>query len=118
MVRVALLLMLATSILWVANSLSNLWGANVYFVVAALFGITYGLCIALLPTVIADSFGNKQISRIIGTIYTAFALAGLLGPTAAGTLRDHFGNYNLALALCIVLSALTLVASVGVKKRY
>lgn len=114
MVRVALLLMLVTSILWVANP----WGASMYFVVAALFGITYGLCIALLPTVIADSFGNKEISRIIGTVYTAFALAGLLGPTAAGMLRDHFGNYNLALALCIVLSALTLVASVGVKKRF
>jgi MFS family permease len=118
MVRVALMLMLVTSILWVANSLSNFWGASIYFVVAALFGITYGLCIALLPTVIADSFGSKEISRIIGTIYTAFALAGLLGPTAAGMLRDHFGNYNLALALCIVLSALTLVASVGVRKRY
>src|SRR5262249_43092211 len=53
MVRVALALMLLTSILWLANP----WGPQVFFVVAALFGITYGLCIALLPTVIADSFG-------------------------------------------------------------
>jgi OFA family oxalate/formate antiporter-like MFS transporter len=114
MVRVALALMLLTSILWVSNP----WGASTYFVVAALFGITYGLCIALLPAVIADSFGSKEISRIIGTIYTAFALAGLLGPTVAGVLRDHTGNYDLALTLCIALSALTLVASVGVKRRF
>ena len=63
MIRVALALMLITSILWVANSFTNLWGVSVYFAVAALFGITYGLCIALLPTVIADSFGNREISR-------------------------------------------------------
>jgi MFS family permease len=114
MIRVALALMLITSILWVANP----WGIGVYFVVAALFGITYGLCIALLPTVIADSFGNKEISGIIGTVYTAFALAGLLGPTFAGLLRDRFGNYNLALMICIVLCAATLVASAGIRKRF
>lgn len=114
MIRVALALMLITSILWVANP----WGLNVYFVVAALFGLTYGLSIALLPAVIADSFGNKEISRIIGTIYTAFALAGLLGPTVAGVLRDRFGNYNLALTICIVLCAATLVASAGLRKRF
>ena len=119
MIRVAIALMLITSILWLANSLgSNLWGLSAYYVVAVLFGITYGLSIALLPTVIADSFGNKEISRIIGTIYTAFALAGLLGPTVAGLLRDRFGNYDLALTICIVLCAATLVASAGIRKRF
>lgn len=114
MIRLALALMLITSILWLANP----WGLSVYYVVAALFGITYGLSIALLPTVIADSFGNREISRIIGTIYTAFALAGLLGPTLAGLLRDRFGNYNVALTICIVLCAATLVASSGIRKRF
>jgi MFS transporter, OFA family, oxalate/formate antiporter len=114
MIRVAIALMLVTSLMWVANP----WGLSVYFVVAALFGITYGLSIALLPTVVADSFGNKEISRIIGTIYTAFALAGLIGPTVAGLLRDQFGNYNVALTICIVLCAGTLVASAGIKKRF
>ena len=114
MIRIALALMLITSILWVANPL----GLSVYFVVAVLFGLTYGLSIALLPAVIADSFGNKEISRIIGTIYTAFALAGLLGPTIAGVLQDRFGNYDLALTICIVLCAAALVASDGLRKRF
>jgi MFS transporter, OFA family, oxalate/formate antiporter len=114
MVRVALFLMLLTSILWLANP----WGTQAFFVVAALFGVTYGLCIALLPTVIADSFGSKEISRIIGTLYTSFALAAVVGPTFGGMLRDRFGNYDLALMLCIALSALTLVASAGVSRRY
>ena len=114
MVRVALVLMLLTSVLWLANP----FGAPIFFVVAALFGITYGLCIALLPTVIADSFGNKEISGIIGALYTSFALAALAGPTLGGLLRDRLGNYDLALMLCIGLSALSIAASVGVSRRF
>jgi OFA family oxalate/formate antiporter-like MFS transporter len=114
MVRVALLLMPITCTLWVTNAL----GESIFFIVAVLFGISYGLCIALLPSVIADTFGNKEISRIIGAIYTSFALAALLGPTAAGLLRDTYGNYNLALGLCILLSASTVIVSGGIKRRY
>jgi len=114
MIRVALLIMLLTSVLWAANP----WGADVFYVVAALFGITYGLSIALLPTVIADSFGNKAISRIIGVIYTSFALAAFVGPTVGGVLHDSYGNYSLALDGCIALSALALLASVGIKRRF
>ena len=114
MIRVALVIMLLTSVLWAANP----WGADVFYVVAALFGITYGLSIALLPTVIADSFGNKEISRIIGVMYTSFALAAFVGPTVAGLLHDRYGNYSLALDGCIALSALSLLASVGIKKRF
>jgi len=114
MIRVALMIMQATSVLWAANP----WGANALFAVAAMFGITYGLCIALLPTVIADSFGNKAISRIIGVAYTSFALASFVGPTVAGLLHDRHGNYGLALVACIILSALTLVASFGIGKRF
>jgi MFS transporter, OFA family, oxalate/formate antiporter len=114
MIRVALAIMLLTSVLWAINP----WGADVFYVVAALFGVTYGLSIALLPTVIADSFGNKEISRIIGVIYTSFALAAFVGPTVAGLLHDSYGNYSLALDGCIGLSALALLASAGIKRRF
>ena len=49
--------MLITSILWA----SNVWGKSLLFVVAVYFEITYGLSIALLPSVIADCFGSKEI---------------------------------------------------------
>jgi MFS family permease len=114
MIRVALVIMLLTSVLWAANP----WGAGTYFVVAALFGVTYGLSIALLPTVIADSFGNREISKVIGVVYTSFALAALVGPTVAGLVHDRTGGYGLALDGCIVLSVLSLLASTGIGKRF
>jgi len=89
MVRFALLLMLVN----MQSVGFETPRAKAYFSSSqALFGIAYGLCIALLPSIIADSFGNKEISRIIGAIYTSFALAALLGPTAAGWVRDIYGN--------------------------
>jgi MFS transporter, OFA family, oxalate/formate antiporter len=119
MIRVALVIMLLTSVLWAANAWTpSAWSTGVFFVVAALFGVTYGLSIALLPTVIADSFGNKQISKIIGVAYTSFALASFVGPTIAGLLHDRYGDYSLALAGCMVLSALSLAASFGIRKRF
>jgi hypothetical protein len=54
----------------------------------------------------------------IGAIYTSFALAALVGPTLAGLLRDHYGNYDAALAVCAVLSFATVAASAGVRSRY
>jgi len=114
MVRIALVLIVVTSILWAFNP----WGANVFLIVAALLGVAYGLSIALLPAVIADSFGNREISGIIGAIYTSFALAAFLGPTVGGLLRDRFGNYDVALEACVVLSVVTVLASAGFGKRY
>jgi hypothetical protein len=45
-------------------------------------------------------------------------LAALLGPTAAGWLRDIYGNYDSALGLCILLSASTVIISAGIESRY
>src|SRR4029450_10854721 len=105
MIRVALMIMLLTSVLWAANAWApGAWSIGVFFVVAALFAVTYGLSIALLPTVIADSFGNRQISKIIGVAYTSFALAAFVGPTIAGLLHDRYGDYSLARAGGMVLS--------------
>ncbi len=114
MVRVALLIMLLASVLWSLNTANE----AVFYGVAALIGVTYGLCIALLPTVIADSFGSAEVSRIIGAVYTSFALASLVGPTVGGLLRDLYGDYSLTLALCVFLSGTSVVASIGISRRF
>ena len=51
-------------------------------------------------------------------MYTSFALAAFVGPTVAGLLHDRYGDYGLALDGCIVLSALSLLASVGITRRF
>ena len=114
MIRVALVIMLLTSVLWAANP----WGTDVFYVVAALFGITYGLSIALLPTVIADSFGNKEISRIIGVdlhVVCARRLrrADRRGPAARSLRQLQPGAGWLHRPVGAVAAA-----SVGIRKRF
>ena len=103
----AFVLLLATSLMWLLAPSA----ASKYVLVALLFGLGYGLCIALLPAVIADCFGVREISRLVGTLYTSFALAVLTGPTLAGLLHDKTTSYNLALIVCVLVSLLTVIAS-------
>ena len=60
---------------------------------ALTFGMSYGGCVGLYPAVAADLFGTRQISAVIGYLYTAVGIAALIGPTAAGFIFDRTGSY-------------------------
>ena len=44
----------------------------------------YGGWVAILPAVVADHFGARRVSGIIGVLYTSVAIGTLVGPSAAG----------------------------------
>ncbi|MDM0114030.1 MFS transporter [Variovorax sp. J22R133] len=69
---------------------------------ALVFGVFYGGCVALLPALVADYFGGKNIGAIIGVLYTGVAIGTLVGPSAAGYVFDATNSY-----------ALVIVASIG-----
>lgn len=111
MLRIAFCLLVLTCLLWATAA------GWQFFLVAGFFGLAYGLCISLLPTVIADYFGSREVSRIIGAIYTSFAFAALVGPTIAGLLRDQTGNYAASVKVCLAISILTLLSSLAIKNN-
>ena len=65
---------------------------------AALFGVGYGGNGALLSPLTADLFGTENLNAVFGLISAAFAVAGLLAPTAAGYVADAQGTYAPAFA--------------------
>lgn len=65
-------------------------------VFAVIFGIAYGGFIALAPAVAADLFGPVGLGGILGALYTAAGVGGLIGPPLAGELIDAVG-YSTAL---------------------
>lgn len=77
---------------------------------ALLFGLFYGGWVAIMPPVVTDLFGNRQVGSIIGVLYTSVAVGTLLGPTAAGYLFDASGSYTVP----IVASAAVNVAAAGI----
>jgi len=80
------------------------------FIALSLVGYCYGAIIALYPVAVADVFGALMAPRIYGQIFTAWGLAGLLGPWISGWLFDMNGSYTLALLLAIMLSGISVVA--------
>ena len=72
-------------------------------------GVGYGGFVALGPIVIADRMGVAGLGSILGLLYTAPGLGGLIGPPAAGWLIDTTDTYRWAIVACL----LSCVASVA-----
>jgi MFS family permease len=96
------------------------WGASAYWLLALFavgFGMAYGGCVALLPTIVMDLYGARAVSGIIGCLYTGAGLGTLVGPWLAGAAYDRFGSYNVpilaggAFALLAAACVLPLVTS-------
>jgi MFS family permease len=78
------------------------------------FGAAYGGWVALLPAVVMDHFGGRNVSGIIGILYTSAGIGTLLGPSAAGFAFDVSHSYTLPIAVSIggnaIAAALMLLA--------
>jgi MFS family permease len=55
---------------------------------ASVIGFNYGGIFALFPAITADYFGDRQVGRNYGWVFTAYGVAGLLGPLLAGVFKD------------------------------
>ena len=49
----------------------------------------------MLPAVVMDCFGGRNVSGIIGIFYTSVAFGTLIGPSAAGFAFDRSHSYTL-----------------------
>jgi MFS transporter, OFA family, oxalate/formate antiporter len=62
---------------------------------AFIYGVFYGGWVAVLPAVVMDYFGGRNVSGIIGILYTSVAFGTLIGPSAAGFAFDLTHTYTL-----------------------
>ncbi|EKF20634.1 MFS transporter [Nitratireductor pacificus] len=79
---------------------------------ALVYGLFYGGWVALLPTVVMDDFGGRNVSGIIGILYTSVAFGTLAGPSAAGLAFDLTQSYTLPLlaSVCANVASACIVA--------
>ena len=82
--------MAAALTIWVIAT--DFWSLAVF---ALLFGVFYGGWVAILPAVVMDHFGGRNVSSIIGILYTSVAIGTLVGPSAAGFIFDVNHSYTL-----------------------
>ena len=112
--QLSLLLMFAGMALaltvWVIAT--NIWSLAAF---AFVYGVFYGGWVAVLPAVVMDYFGGRNVSGIIGILYTSVAFGTLIGPSAAGFAFDLNHSYTLPILASaganIVAAAIVAAAS-------
>ncbi|MEO8857887.1 MAG: MFS transporter [Burkholderiaceae bacterium] len=75
----------------------------------AMVGFAYGGTVAGYPAYISHCFGAAAGTVAYGRVFTAWAVAGLLGPYLAGLLFDRYQNYQMALILAAIAAAISLL---------
>jgi MFS family permease len=89
----ALLLMFAGMALcllfWIVAT--AFWGMIAF---ALAYGVVYGGFVAVLPALAMDYFGGRNVSGILGVLYTSIAFGTLIGPSAAGYAFDLSHSYT------------------------
>ncbi|WP_354338261.1 MFS transporter [Variovorax paradoxus] len=83
-------------LVWAASS--GFWGLAVF---AFFYGAFYGGFVALLPALVMDYFGGRNIGAIIGVLYTSVAFGTLVGPAAAGFAFDVSRSYLLPILFSV-----------------
>ena len=83
------------------------------FIASAWVGLNFGGNFALFPSATADYFGTKNVGMNYGWIFTAYGVAGILGPVVGGVLYDATGDYIMAFVfagiLCFVAAGCSVV---------
>jgi MFS family permease len=97
--------MAASLSIWALSA--NVWSLAVF---AFTYGIFYGGWVAVLPAVVMDYFGGRNVSSIIGVLYTSVAFGTLIGPSAAGFAFDLSHSYELP----IIASAATNIVAAAI----
>jgi MFS family permease len=110
--QLSLLLMFAGMALalatWVVSV--NIWSLALF---ALVYGVFYGGWVAILPAIVMDYFGGRNVSGIIGILYTSVAFGTLIGPSAAGFAFDLSHSYTLpilASAATNIVAAIIVIA--------
>ena len=98
--QASFVIMACSFVLWLVAGSSVV----VLVVFAIVMGVGYGGFVALAPAVTATLYGIRDLGAILGALYTAAAIGGLIGPPVAGEVIDRV-SYGAAILLAMVLTA-------------
>lgn len=82
----------------------------------AFVGFAYGALIAAYPAAIASLFGTVRGVAAYGLVFTAWGLAGLVGPWLAGAIHDRYQDYFYALVVAGLLGIVSALSVASMKE--
>jgi predicted MFS family arabinose efflux permease len=104
LMQLSFVTMTLSFVIWL--SADGSYGRLVMF--AVVMGVAYGGFIALAPAVTAGLFGTVGLGAVLGALYTAAAIGGLVGPPIVGAVIDRV-SYGAGIALAMAITAASTV---------
>jgi MFS transporter, OFA family, oxalate/formate antiporter len=95
-------------------------GANVaglYILVFAVYWC-YGTQLSVNASTTSDFWGTKNAGINYGLLFTAWGVAGIIGPRIGGVLFDRYKNYKAAFYTAAVLAVVALVCELVAKRPH
>ncbi len=94
-------------------AMPHLPSVNAFQILFYLIMTCYGGGFAVLPAVLGDRFGTKQLGAIHGRVLTAWACAGFAGPSLLTFLQKHFqADYTKIFPVFVGCFVVALAASI------
>lgn len=96
--------------------LANSSSIGVIYVLLFVVYYCYGTQLSVFPSTTADFFGTKNLGVNYGWIFTAWGVAGIVGPIIAGYMFRTYKVYTGAFYVAGVLAAVSLIAMMIAKR--
>ena len=93
-------------------------GSNLALLYVAVFVVywCYGTQLSVNGAAASDFWGTKNAGVNYGLLFTAWGVAGLIGPQIGGVLYDRYHNYEAAFYAASALAAVALVCEFGARR--
>jgi OFA family oxalate/formate antiporter-like MFS transporter len=93
-------------------------GANVVLLYAAVFVVywCYGTQLSVNGVAAADFWGVKNAGVNYGFLFTAWGVAGIIGPRIGGVMYDRYHNYQAAFYAAAALASVALLCELGARR--
>ena len=109
-------LMIAVSM--IAMPILYLVGGNVSLLYVVVFVVywCYGTQLSVNASTTADFWGTKNAGLNYGMLFTAWGVAGIIGPRIGGVLFDKYKNYQIAFYTAAVLAGVALLCELVARR--
>lgn len=93
-------------------------GSNVVLLYASVFVVywCYGTQLSVNGVAAADFWGTKNAGINYGILFTAWGVAGIIGPRIGGVLYDRYHNYEAAFYTAAALAGVALLCELGARR--
>jgi OFA family oxalate/formate antiporter-like MFS transporter len=78
----------------------------------------YGAQASVNPATVSDFWGTRHAGVNYGLLFSAWGVAGIIGPTIGGVLFDRYRNYEAAFYAAGILAAIALVCEIAARRPH